>query len=158
MIEEPCESAARAWKRLIRAHEAALGHVERALKAEGLPSLAWYEVLGALEGAQVCGVRPFELERILAMPQYGLSRLIARLEEAGLVIRGGCPGDGRGQLVAITDAGRAMRARMRPVYAAALQEAVGSRLSPAESEGLAELLDRLIRAPEPAPTGGRRDG
>ena len=143
----------------MRAHEAALGCVERALKAEGLPPLAWYDVLVELERAgDDCGMRPFALERALSMPQYGLSRLVARLEEAGLVSRCGCPGDGRGQLVAITDAGRAMRRRMRPVYAAALDAALGSRLSPAESEGLAELLGRLIRPPEAAAPEGSGGG
>ena len=93
----------------MHAHEAAVGRVERALKAAGLPPLAWYEVLVELEGAAACGMRPFELERALSLPQYGLSRLVARLEEAGLATRQNCPGDGRGLLVAITDAGRAMR-------------------------------------------------
>lgn len=156
MIEEPCESALRAWGHLMRAHGAALGAVERAFKAAGLPPLAWYEVLAELEAAEdACGMRPFALERALSMPQYGLSRLVARLEEAGLVTRRGCPGDGRGQLVAITEAGRAMRRRMRPVYAEALDEAVGSRLSSAESEGLAALLARLIRPA--AADAGRSD-
>lgn len=158
MIGEPCESMLRVWGRLMRAHEAALGCVERALKSAGLPPVAWYDVLRELEAAGTCGVRPFTLERALLMPQYGLSRLVARMEEAGLVLRRGCPSDGRGQLLAISDAGREMRARMAPVYAAALEEAMGSRLSPAESEGLADLLGRLIREPATvaaAEPGGR---
>ena len=85
MTEEPCESAVRAWARLMRAHQAALGHVEGALKAAGLPPLAWYDVLAELERAGDCGQRPFALERDLMLPQYGLSRLLARMEEAGLV-------------------------------------------------------------------------
>jgi DNA-binding MarR family transcriptional regulator len=144
MIEEPCESAVRAWARLMRAHQAAFGHVEGALKAAGLPPLAWYDVLLELERAGDCGLRPFTLERELLLPQYALSRLLARMEEAGLVRRGSCPSDGRGQMVVITEAGRATRRAMWPVYGSALHEAVGSRLSAAESDGLAELLGRLI--------------
>ena len=147
MIEEPCESAVRAWARLMRAHQAAFGHVEGALKAAGLPPLAWYDVLLELERAGDCGLRPFALERELLLPQYGLSRLLARMEEAGLVERRNCPSDGRGQMVVITEAGRATRRAMWPVYARALHEAVGCRLSPAESDGLADLLGRLIAPP-----------
>jgi DNA-binding MarR family transcriptional regulator len=147
MTEQPCESALRAWARLMRAHQAALSRVEGALKAAGLPPLAWYDVLLELERAGPCGLRPFALERELMLPQYGLSRLLARMEEAGLVERQSCPGDGRGQMAVLTDAGRATRAAMWPVYAGALQEAVGCRLSPAESDGLADLLGRLIVPP-----------
>ena len=147
MIEEPCEFAVRAWARLMRAHQAAFGHVEGALKAAGLPPLAWYDVLLELERAGDCGLRPFALERELLLPQYGLSRLLARMEEAGLVERRNCPSDGRGQMVVIAEAGRATRRAMWPVYARALHEAVGCRLSPAELDGLADLLGRLIAPP-----------
>ena len=118
-----------------------------ALKAAGLPPLAWYDVLLELERAAGCGLRPFELEERLRLPQYGLSRLIARLEEAGLVERHSCTTDRRGQFVAATEAGRAMRRRMAPVYAAAVQQAVGARLPAAEADRLADLLGRLIAPP-----------
>jgi DNA-binding MarR family transcriptional regulator len=155
MTHEPCSSAVRAWACLNRAQQAAMGQVERALKAAGLPPLAWYEVLVELERAGGCGLRPFALEEALLLPQYGLSRLLARMEAAGLVARGSCPDDRRGQLVALTDAGRAVRERMWPVYAAAVQAAVGARLSQDEAEALAELLGRLAASPAPQRgTGG----
>jgi DNA-binding MarR family transcriptional regulator len=144
MTESPSDSAIRAWVCLLRAHQAALGAVEAALKAAGLPPLPWYDVLLELERAGPDGLRPFALEAELLLPQYGLSRLLARLEEAGLIERRVCPSDRRGQVVAATGAGRAMRRRMWPVYAAAVEAAVGARLSDAEADGLAGLLGRLI--------------
>ena len=156
MTHEPCSSAVRAWACLNRAQQAAMGRVERALKAAGLPPLAWCEVLVELEREGGCGLRPFALEQALLLPQYGLSRLLARMEAAGLVVRASCPEDGRGQMVALTDAGRATLQRMRPVYAGAVQEAVGARLSEAQAEALAELLARLAAPAAPQPgTGGR---
>jgi DNA-binding MarR family transcriptional regulator len=152
MTHEPCKSAVRAWGCLNRAQQAAMSRVERALKAAGLPPLAWYEVLAELERGSGCGLRPFALEEALLLPQYGLSRLLARMEAAGLVVRGSCPEDGRGQMVALTEAGRAMRQRMWPVYAGAVQEAVGAKLSESQAEALAELLGRLA-APQRG-TGG----
>jgi DNA-binding MarR family transcriptional regulator len=146
MTDEPCDSAVRAWTRLLRAHQSALGRVEGALKAAGLPPLAWYDVLLELERAEG-GMRPYALEERLLLPQYSLSRLLARLEAAGLIERGACPGDGRGQVVAITDAGRAMRSRMWPVYGAALQKAIGAKLCAAEADILAVLLGKLVAPP-----------
>jgi DNA-binding MarR family transcriptional regulator len=147
MTEEPCAAAVQAWISLLRAHQAALAHVEGALKAAGLPPLAWYDVLLELDRAGEAGLRPFALERALLLPQYGLSRLLARLQDASLVERRTCPGDGRGQIVAATEAGRAMRRRMWPVYAAALQQAVGARLTPDEADQLAATLGKLADRP-----------
>lgn len=137
----PSEDMVQAWVRLVRAHRAALGMVEGALKAAGLPALEWYDVLLELErhGAQ----RPRELQGRLLLAQYNLSRLLDRMAAAGLVERRPCAEDGRGQLVAATAAGLAMRARMWPVYAAAIGEAVGARLGEAETQVLAGLLGRL---------------
>jgi DNA-binding MarR family transcriptional regulator len=151
MTEEPCQSAVHAWSRLVRAYQAAMSRVEGALKAADLPPLAWYEVLVELERAGDQGLRPFALEEALLLPQYGLSRLLARMEAAGLVVRWSCPGDGRGQIVSLTEAGRDTRQRMWTVYAAAVQEAVGARLSPEEADGLAQLLGRLIAPAEGTP-------
>lgn len=161
MTHEPCESAVRAWSQLMRAHQAAVTHVQGAMKAANLPSLGSYDVLLELERVGDAGMRPVTLERELAMPQYGLSRLLARLEEMGLVERRSCPHDGRGQIVVITEAGREMRRKMWSVYAPALHEAIGRRLSAEESEGLAELLGRLLapgccEAAEAVDEAGRR--
>ncbi len=75
--------------------------------------------------------------------QYNLSRLVDRLEAAGYVARSASEEDGRGQRLTITEAGRAIRRRMWPVYADAIATAVGSRLSESEATVLGDLLGRL---------------
>ncbi len=130
-----------AWARLLRAHGAALGRVERALKAGGFPPLEWYDVLLELERAGP--LRPRDLQGRLLLAQYNLSRLLDRMAAAGCVAREACAEDARGQVIAITEEGRALRARMWPSYAGAIEAAVGARLSPEEAEALAGLLARL---------------
>ena len=143
MSDEPSEAVVSAWVGLLRAHRRALGLVEERLKAAGLPPLAWYDALLELERAGAAGMRPFELERATLVQQYNLSRLIDRLERAGYVERSPCPGDGRGQFLHLTAAGRDVRRRSWPVYAAAIEEAVGSRLEEADAARLAALLRPL---------------
>lgn len=143
MADRPSEAAIRAWTRLERAHRAALDTVEARLKRAGLPALAWYDVLLELERAGPAGLRPFELQKAMLLAQYNLSRLVERLVEAGYVARAASADDGRGQLLTATRAGRAMRKRMWPVYAAAIEEAVGRHLSADEAMMLAGLLGRL---------------
>jgi DNA-binding MarR family transcriptional regulator len=78
--------------------------------------------------------------------QYNLSRLVDRLAAAGYVARAASETDGRGQVLTITKAGRAMRRRIWPVYAAAIEEAIGRRLSTQDAARLGDLLGRLYGA------------
>jgi DNA-binding MarR family transcriptional regulator len=144
MARKPSQTVERAWARLIKAQRTALGGVEGALKAAGLPPLAWYDALLELERAGAPGLRPFELERAMLLEQYNLSRLLDRMEKAGYVERRAYAQDGRGQVVAITPAGKAMRRRMWPVYAAAIEEAFGRHLSEQQARSLDALLGALI--------------
>ena len=139
----PSESVVRAWTRLERAHRAALTAVESRLKEAGLPPLAWYDVLLELERAGASGLRPFELQKAMLFAQYNLSRLIDRLEAQDYVERTASEDDGRGQVLTITAKGRAMRRKIWPVYAAAIEAAVGAHLSDPEAKALGDLLAKL---------------
>jgi len=142
-MSKPSEAAVLAWSRLVRAHDASLSAVEAALKAAELPPLEWYDVLLELERAGP--MRPRYLQGHLLLAQYNLSRLLDRMAAAGVVEKSACAEDGRGQLVAITGAGRKLRRRMWPHYAQAIEAAVGARLTDQEAETLAGLLQRLTR-------------
>jgi DNA-binding MarR family transcriptional regulator len=140
----PSKSAILAWARLERAHRAAVGTVEAQLAKAGLPDLAWYDVLLELERAGKEGLRSFQLQAALLFQQYNLSRLIDRLAAAGHVAKSPSPEDGRGLVLTITASGQALRQRMWPVYAAAIEEALGRHFSDAEARQLAEFLGRFV--------------
>ena len=144
MKHDPSEETVTAWARLVRAEQAVLGKIEAALKAAGLPPLSWYDVLLELTRAEYGRLRPLELERRTLLAQYNASRLIDRMEKAGLVERLPHPEDGRGQLVAITAEGRAAQKRIWKVYGPAIARHVGERLRPAEATELARLLQKLL--------------
>lgn len=80
--------------------------------------------------------------RTTALPQYGMSRLIDRLVQAGLVERMVCPLDGRGQFVKITPAGWQLQKKMWEAYADAIQRHVRGKLSGRDAATLADLLGR----------------
>ena len=143
-MTEKSEILVRAWARLLKAQQVALGAIEQDLKAAGLPPLIWYDVLLEVERAGGEGLRPFELERAMLLAQYNLSRLIDRIERAGFVERRNCEDDGRGQMIVITETGKTMRRKMWPVYTRAIAAAVGKRLSPKAAETLAGLLGQII--------------
>ena len=133
----------RAWARLLGAQRQALQVVERALAAARLPPLAWYDALLELERAGKPGLRPFELQARMLLAQYNLSRLLDRLEKSSYVERRECRQDGRGQVVVITEAGRAMRRQMWPVYAAAIRAAFADHVGAREVASLDSILGTL---------------
>jgi DNA-binding MarR family transcriptional regulator len=130
----------RAWVALQHFGAQALEHVEAELKSEGFPSLEWYDVLWALEreGPQ----RQRDLANHILVARYSLSRLVDRMEGEGLVERKQCAEDLRGQMVVLTDAGRALRKRIWAAYGPALQATMG-KLSASEAAQLAALLSKL---------------
>ena len=146
-MANPSSDAVSAWARLVRVQQALLTAVEADLKAAGFPPLAWYDALLELGRAPDGKLRPLDLERAMLLPQYGMSRLVDRLVRAGLVTREACPVDGRGQMVAITAAGRALQKRMWKTYAAAIERHVGTKLSCPEARQLDVLLEKLVRCP-----------
>jgi DNA-binding MarR family transcriptional regulator len=148
MKTEPSKIVIQAWARLMRAQRRALSGVEAALKAAGLPPLAWYDALLELDRVADKGLRPFELEREMLLPQYGLSRLLDRIETAGYIARRPCADDARGHAVVITAAGKDMRRRMWPVYAAAINETIGIGLTEGEAAILGDLLGKLLDVPQ----------
>lgn len=144
MKHDPSDAAVTAWTRLVRAEQTVLGKIEAELKAAELPPLSWYDVLLELGRAEDGRLRPLELERRTLLAQYNASRLIDRMEKAGLVERLPHPEDGRGQLVAITAAGRALQKRTWKIYGPAIARHVGEKLRPADAVELARLLQKLI--------------
>ncbi|TGX52217.1 MarR family transcriptional regulator [Sphingomonas gei] len=140
----PSKQITDAWISLMRAQQVALRQAERALRHAGLPPYGWYDALWELEKAGEIGLRIHQIERQILIAQSNVSRLIDRLEAAGCVERKPSPDDGRGQVIFITDQGRTTRAAMWPIYAAAIQEAVGAHLTDGNATILAGLLRPII--------------
>ncbi|TIM93279.1 MAG: MarR family transcriptional regulator, partial [Mesorhizobium sp.] len=66
----PSPEAIKAWARLMRVSRQLMESAEEALKAAGLPPLAWYDVLHELAEAGEGGLRPFQLIERTLFAQY----------------------------------------------------------------------------------------
>jgi len=142
-METPTDTTVQAWVQLVRAHQEALSYIESALKSSNYPPLIWYDILLELEHAGTDGLRPFELEHALLLRQYGVSRLVERIEKAGYLVRKSCLKDGRGQSLHITQSGKTLRQHMWEIYGPAIEKAIGSKLSDTQTKTLSELLGKL---------------
>jgi DNA-binding MarR family transcriptional regulator len=134
-----------AWARFLGVSRAVQAAVEADLKAASFPPIAWYDALRELVRDGAPGLRPFELGERLLMAQYTLSRLLDRMERAGLVRRDPCPEDARGQILRVTGAGYELVDEMWPVY----REAVARRFAVHLREGEAEWLNAFLERVRP---------
>jgi DNA-binding MarR family transcriptional regulator len=137
------EAAVDAWAQMLRVSQALLDAVEGDLKAAGLPPLVWYDALLELRRAGPEGLRPVALQGQMLLAQYNLSRLLARLELEGVVVRRPSSEDGRGQVVSITDSGRDLIQRMWPVYRDAIARHFSRRLDADDLTQLSAILGKL---------------
>jgi DNA-binding MarR family transcriptional regulator len=136
-----------AWRTFLNAHAAVIDRAERALSARGLPPLSWYDALWPLYRAPGRELRMGELAaQVVTISRSGLTRLVDRLEGAGLVRREPSPGDRRGTVVAITREGSAVLRRMWPVYAAELRRSFVDVLEEQEAAAIRDALARVQRA------------
>ena len=138
-----------AWRALLGAHVAVVTRVEHALADAGLPPLSWYDVLWAVRESPRRRARLGELAAYLTISRGGMTKLVDRLERAGLLRREPSPDDRRGSYAVLTAAGEMMLKRMWPTYSAVLAEAVGP-LRASDAGTLHHLL-REIEARATAP-------
>ncbi|MDP8950776.1 MAG: MarR family transcriptional regulator [Actinomycetota bacterium] len=135
-----------AWRTFLTAHAAVVDKIERDLDEEGLMPLSWYDVLLALYEAPDRKLRMHELARAILVTRGGLTRLVARIERAGLLRREPDPADGRGSFAVLTDEGLEALRRTWPYYARGIAEHFGHHLSDEEARVLTEALGRVLVA------------
>jgi DNA-binding MarR family transcriptional regulator len=140
-----------AWKGMLEAHRALISVLDAELEREHGLSLSSYEVLMYLDDAGG-KLRMGELADRLLLSRSGISRLVGRLEDRGLVRRSRCADDGRGWFAALTPAGSRKLAEMRPGHLDGVRRHFLSRLDRADLEALADVWDRLL----PRGGNGRR--
>jgi DNA-binding MarR family transcriptional regulator len=94
-----------AWRAYLRGHATVTRALETELLAGQRLSLAAYDVLVQLAEAPEHRLRMTELADAVLLSRSGVTRLVDRLERAGLVARSRVAEDGRGVAATITDAG-----------------------------------------------------
>jgi DNA-binding MarR family transcriptional regulator len=129
--------------RLIGAHSAVTREISAQLVANHGVTLNEYEVLLLLARAPDRSMRRVDLATEVRLSPSGVTRMLDRLERAGLVEKGKCPSDARVTYAVLTDAGAAKLAECSSDHLAAAQRLLGARLDEDELASLSELLGRF---------------
>ncbi len=101
----PTQDQLSAWRSFLRAHATVIRVLESELEADQDLSLAAYDVLVQLAEAPQRRLRMTELAAAVLLSRSGVTRLVDRMETAGLVSRSRVASDGRGVAAQLTDAG-----------------------------------------------------
>ncbi len=125
------------------AHSALSRALDEALASHCELPLLTYEVLARLAEAPGGRLRMQELVEALPLTKSGLTRLIDRMERAGLTRRETCPSDRRGTFAALTPRGREALERASDVHARVLQERL-TRLGEEELEALTSACSKIV--------------
>jgi len=134
-------AAVNAWEALFRAQVSVL----RQLHAEfptGELSLNEYDVLFNLSRQPEHQLRIRDLNRHLLLTQPSVSRLVDRLATRGLLRKEADPGDGRGTIVCLTDAGYELFRAVAVPHSESIARQMAA-LTPAELATLTTLTDKL---------------
>jgi DNA-binding MarR family transcriptional regulator len=138
-----------AWKAFLRAQAELISTLDRELQAEqGLP-LTFFDVLAQL--SQAGGrLRMSELADAVLLSRSGVTRVVDRMERAGLVRREACSTDRRSLYAALTPEGKRVLTQARPAHLRGVAEHFARHLSDDEAKTLTAALGRMA----PSPDGG----
>jgi len=147
VIDEGLEQRRNAcWRIFLTAHTAVIGRIEDDLGKAGALPLSWYDVLLALYEGPGRMLRMHELANVILVTRGGLTRLVARIEGAGLLRREPDPADGRGLYAVLTEEGLEALRTTWPVYAGGIAEHVGQHLTDEEVDVLEQAFSRILSA------------
>jgi DNA-binding MarR family transcriptional regulator len=132
------------WRNYLAATGRINDELERQLQRDsGLPH-AYYEVLVSLSEAPDRTLRMSELADKSRSSRSRMSHAVARLEQAGLIERRGCPSDKRGAFAVLTEKGYSALVDAAPGHVNAVRETLFDTLTPQQVQQLGEICSAIV--------------
>ena len=143
--------ADQSWGGLLFAHAKVLNALEADLLEQHDLPLIWFDLLNRLREAPERRMRMTDLQEASLFTSSGITRLIDRIEDAGLVTRVRSSQDRRGVYVAITRVGNDKINQVWPDHVASVWNHYGQYLDAGELDAI-ETAARKILAGSDVPT------
>jgi len=140
----------RTWRAFLTAVRLLEDRLESQLQRDAGVPHAYYEVLVRLSEAPGRALRMSELAAAVGHSRSRLSHAVSRLEGRGWVGRSACPGDGRGQVAALTDGGLEALRGLAPGHVEAVRSALFDALSATQTTALRQASEALVAHLAPA--------
>jgi DNA-binding MarR family transcriptional regulator len=151
-LSSPSPERLRCWRLFFESALALLDVLDTELQdAVGIPQ-RWYDVLVHLEESPD-GLPMNELAERILYSKSGFTRVVDRMEEAGLVRRVRPPNDRRSILVLLTDKGTEMMERARLHHRDGIDRHFSQHLTDADITALARALEKISAHARPLRPG-----
>jgi DNA-binding MarR family transcriptional regulator len=134
--------ARQGWSRLVRAHAGIARSLDARLSADHDLTVNEYNCLLLLERAEERRMRRVDIAETMVLSPSGVTRMLDRLESAGLVEKAKCSADARVTYAVLTEGGRKRLRAAGKSHNAVIDEMVGA-LPQRDIKQLAEILERL---------------
>ncbi len=133
----------RTWRAFLVANRLLMDRLDRQLQNDaGIPH-TYYEILVRLSEVPGRSLRMSQLASSSMSSRSRLSHAVARLEEAGWVVRRECSTDRRGAVAELTDAGLAALEAAAPGHVEAVRAHLFNQLTPVQVRQLGEICKTL---------------
>ncbi len=151
-LSSPTPERLRCWRLFFESSLALIDMLDRELQeAVGIPQ-RWYDVLVQLEEAPG-GLAMNELAERILYSKSGFTRVVDRMEEAGLVRRVRPEHDRRSILVLLTEEGTRTMERARVHHRDGIDRHFSRHLTDAEVRALTKALEKVSRHAHPLRPG-----
>jgi DNA-binding MarR family transcriptional regulator len=141
-LSSPSPERLRAWRLFFESSLALLDVLDAELEQTvGIPQ-RWYDVLVHLEESPQ-GIPMNELADRILYSKSGFTRVVDRMEEAGLVRRARPENDRRTILIVLTDKGTEMLGRARRYHRDGIQRHFSQHLTDADIKALTRALEKV---------------
>ena len=134
------------WRAFLETHSTVVKYLERRMQEQHGLALTWWDVLMQLSDVPEGRLRLGELAESVLLTRSGITRLLDRMIEAGLVVREPCPGDRRGYYAVITQQGRDTIERIGPDHSKDAWEVFLGHITDDEAVLMGKVFKRVLDA------------
>jgi DNA-binding MarR family transcriptional regulator len=151
-LSSPSPDRLRAWRLYFESALALLDVLDAEMERDAGIPIRWYDLLVHLED-EPRGLRMNELAERILYSKSGFTRVVDRMEDAGLVRRERPENDRRSFLVVLTDEGRKTLEAARRHHRHAIEEHFSRHLSDADVKALTRSFEKVSAHTRPLRPG-----
>jgi DNA-binding MarR family transcriptional regulator len=133
-----------AWHRLLQVSSVVLRELHRSLDADDRIAITEFDVLITLDNAPDHAMRMTDLAEATMLSSGGMTRLVGRLEQRGLLLRTPDPADARAFRATLTADGEKKLADARVTHDAVLDRLIAPHITARDLRTVERALGRVL--------------